>query len=110
MLKKFEQHLQTIISSLAVAILLWVGVSVNALQQSASAGALDRQYLKEDVLELKNSVKSAYPLSRAHTDREVVKDIERRLRALEIRRHIVPTSGRVQPACVGTGCGRTVTI
>jgi len=61
MLKKFEQHLQTIVSSLAVAILLWVGISVNTLQQTATAGAIDRQYLKQDVGELKRSVKAAYP-------------------------------------------------
>ena len=90
MLKKFEQHLQTVVSTVAIALLLWVGVSVNALQQSATTGHVDRKHLKEDVNELKQSVKAAYSLTRAI-------DLEHRVRDLEINRGISPTSMRVPP-------------
>jgi len=82
---KFQQHLQTGISTIATAVLLWVGVSLSYLQQGAAEVKVELEYIKTNLEDIKETSDQAYPLSQAMQDRKDIKDLEARVRMLEVR-------------------------
>ncbi len=78
------QHIQTAVSTVVVAMLLWVGVTLNTLQTTGASVAVELKHLNADLTDIKQQIGKAYPLSRAQRDREDFKGLQGRVRSLEV--------------------------
>lgn len=85
------QYIQTAVSTVVVAMLLWVGATLNTLQTSGASVTVELQHLKADLAEIKLQMGEAYPLSQAQRDREDFRRLQGRVRRLEVRDGALPT-------------------
>jgi len=84
-----EGHFQTFISAIGVCILTWMGASLNDLQKNAATTAVDINYIKGEVENMKAVASKIYTTDSALVDwaesKQEFKDLRTRLRGLEIR-------------------------
>lgn len=55
---QFERHLQTGATSIGVALLVWVGVSISTLQQDVAVLKTDMRYLKEAIMHVEETAET----------------------------------------------------
>ena len=85
----FEQHVQTGIQLLIVALLAWFGMSVQSLQVSVAQLRAEQENLSAEISRLRDANRDPYPGSQARTDLNVIRDelrsLDRRMTILESR-------------------------
>lgn len=78
------QHIQTAVSTVVVAMLLWVGVTLNTLQTTGASVAVELKHVNTDLTDIKQQMNKAYPLAQAQRDREDFRRLRSRVRNLEV--------------------------
>jgi hypothetical protein len=85
----FEQHAQTVLTSLAVMIMAWVGYTLTGLQTTIAGMAVEIRTLQGEVQHLRTLASDRYTATQADRDKaQVRQEIDRihsRLRSLESR-------------------------
>lgn len=85
----FEQHIQTGIQILIVALLAWFGMSVQSLQVSVAGLKAEQANLSAEISRLRDSSRDSYSGSQARSDlteiRNELRNLDRRLTTVESR-------------------------
>lgn len=83
-----EKHGLSILALIIVALLTWVGVTLNELQKNSATTATEMSYIKNDIQNIKQQNRSIYTKAEAQAAwgeyRKDMRAIEERIRSLEI--------------------------
>lgn len=87
--RPIERHIQTILTALILAILVWVGSTLIDVSEQQAVQVVQIQALNERIAEMKESTRDRYTRSDASRDKEAMqermKSFERRLDQVESR-------------------------
>lgn len=84
-----ERHFQTVISAVGIAILTWMGVSLNELQKNSATTTVELEYIKLEVNRIGALSGNIYTTEQARRDwaenKEDLDSLDIRVRALELK-------------------------